>query len=445
MDFSVWQFLIDVGIVSLLLLIGTLLRVKVKLFQRLFLPASIIAGILGLIFGPSGLNILPFSKQIADYPGMLIAVVFACLPLFGPKIHFKKFAGRIGSMFSYASILFTGMWMMSMLVTIVLLQPLFKNIEDGFGLILAAGFVGGHGTAAALGESFANYGWEEATSLGMTSATVGIICSIVIGMIFVKRGAEKGKTSFLTSFKDLPDELRTGLIPAEKRQATATTTISPMNIDPLAMHIALVAMITTGGYYLSKWIEHLVGNAAIPAFSTAFIVGIIVNMLLSKTNADTYFEKENMDRISGTATDILVVFGIASIQIDVVTGYLWPLLLLLVFGIGYNYVFFKWLAPHFFKKYPFEKGLFSWGWGTGAVAMGIALLRIVDPDNQSETLDDYGMAYLPEAPIEIVIITFAPIMAMAGQSWLYVIISAVWIVVIYTIARKGKWLNVGSS
>jgi len=134
MDFSVWQFLIDVGIVSLLLLIGTLLRVKVKLFQKLFLPASIIAGILGLIFGPSGIDWLPFSDQIDAYPGMLIAVVFACLPLLGPKINFKKFAGRIGSMFSYSTILFTGMWMVSMLVTLVLLQPLFSDIEDGFGL-----------------------------------------------------------------------------------------------------------------------------------------------------------------------------------------------------------------------------------------------------------------------------------------------------------------------
>lgn len=442
MEFSVWQFLIDIGIVSGLLLIGVILRVKIPFLQRLFIPASIIAGLLGLLLGPSGLDVLPFSEQIANYPGMLIAVVFACLPLLGPKLELKKMAGRIGSMFSYASILFVAMWMISMLVTIVLLQPLFRNIEDGFGLILAAGFVGGHGTAAALGESFTHYGWEGATSLGMTSATVGIICSIVVGMFFVKRGAEKGQANFLTSFSDLPAELRTGLIPKEKREATKTTTISSMNIDPLAFHLALVAAITAGGFYLSKGIEGLISNAAIPAFSSAFIVGIIANFLLKKLKVDVHFEKEMMDRISGTATDILVVFGIASIQIDVVGSYMWPLLLLMVLGIAYNYIFFKWLAPHFFKEYAFEKGLFSWGWGTGAVAMGIALLRIVDPKNESKTLDDYGMAYLPQAPIEILIITFAPIMAVAGLSWLFIAITTIWIFVVYIIARKSGWLNI---
>ncbi|MBM7700484.1 sodium/glutamate symporter [Kurthia huakuii] len=441
MDFSVWQFLIDVGVVSFLLLLGVLLRVWIPIFQKLFLPASIIAGLLGLLLGPSGVDILPFSDQISAYPGMLIAVVFACLPLLGPKFDIRKLASRIGSMFTYSTWLFSLMWALCMLITVILLQPLFSNIHDGFGLVLAAGFVGGHGTAAAIGESFANYGWEEATSLGMTSATVGIICSIVIGMLFIKNGAEKGKTSFLTSFKDLPDELRTGLIPKHKRESSATETVSPMNIDPLALHIALVAMITALGYFASKWIEGLVGSAAIPVFSTAFLVGLVINFILSKTNADQYLEKENIDRINGTATDVLVVFGIASIQVDVVAGYIGPLLLLFIFGILYNFVFFKWLAPHFFKTYAFEKGLFSWGWGTGTVAMGIALLRVVDPKMQSEALDDYGIAYIPESPIEILVITFAPLMAVTGQSWTFIAIIFAWCAIIYAIARKNKWLN----
>ena len=39
----------DFAVVSILLAIGYFLRMKVKLFQRLFLPASIIGGLVGLI------------------------------------------------------------------------------------------------------------------------------------------------------------------------------------------------------------------------------------------------------------------------------------------------------------------------------------------------------------------------------------------------------------
>ena len=40
------------SILSMLLLLGTFLRAKIKVFQKLFLPASVIGGALGLILGP---------------------------------------------------------------------------------------------------------------------------------------------------------------------------------------------------------------------------------------------------------------------------------------------------------------------------------------------------------------------------------------------------------
>ena len=53
------------------------------------------------------------------------------------------------------------------------------------------------------------------------------------------------------------------------------------------------------------------------------------------------------------------------------------------------------------------------------MAMGIALLRIVDPKMQSKAMDDYALAYLPIAPVEILLITFVPIMFVQGLGvWL---------------------------
>lgn len=65
----------------------------------------------------------------------------------------------------------------------------------------------------------------------------------------------------------------------------------------------------------------------------------------------------------------------------------------------------------------FERQLFTWGWATGAVATGIALLRIVDPKLNSRTLEDFSLAYLPVIPVEVAAVTFAPLLVLGGAAW----------------------------
>ncbi|MCZ2257424.1 sodium/glutamate symporter [Sporosarcina sp. G11-34] len=440
MEFSPWVLFTDIGLISLLLLVGTIIRAKVKFVQRLFLPASIIAGLLGLLLGPNGIGILPFSGQIGTYPGILIAIIFGTLPLLSPRIDWNAIKTRVGSMWSYSQLAMLLMWGAGLLFALVLINPFWDNLHDGFGLLLAGGFVGGHGTAAALGDTFAQNGWEEARDLAMTSATVGIISAITIGILFIKRGSAKGHTSFLASFDELPDELRTGLIPHESRKKSLTDTVSSISIDPYIFHIAIVSIIAMGGYYLSKLGVMLLPSVAIPAFSLAFLVGLFVKKILTSTNTEKYVSTDVINRLSGSATDVLVAFGIASISISVVMDYAVPLIMLFVFGLVYAYIFFAIMSKRFFPEYWFEKGIFTWGWTTGTVAMGMALLRIVDPEAKSKTLDDYGLAYIPIAPVEILLITFAPLLVLNSQGYLFVGITFVGGLIIYLMAVKYKWL-----
>ena len=62
----------------------------------------------------------------------------------------------------------------------------------------------------------------------------------------------------------------------------------------------------------------------------------------------------------------------------------------------------------------FEKAIYTWGWFTGTIAMGIALLRDADPKMRSRCLDNYALAYLFIAPVEISLITFAPVAFLNG-------------------------------
>ena len=52
------------AVFSVLLFIGAFLRAKIRLFQKLYLPACVIGGFLGLIVGPNVLNLIPVSGDV---------------------------------------------------------------------------------------------------------------------------------------------------------------------------------------------------------------------------------------------------------------------------------------------------------------------------------------------------------------------------------------------
>lgn len=413
MEFSVWDLVTDTGLISLLLALGAFLRAKVGFVQRSFMPASIIAGVLGLILGPNGFEILPFSDFIGAYPGVLIAVVLGALPLSTLNFKWSEIIDKVGALWSYSQIIMLLMWGGGLLFALVLLVPFF-DVHYGFGLVLAAGFVGGHGTAAALGEAFAQQGWEEATALAMTSATIGAIVAISLGLILIRIGANKGYANYISSFDQLPEELKTGLLPKEKRSSIGSDTFSSISIESMTFHLGLVIFATAIGHYLSQFGESLFPSLAIPAFALSFLVGLIIRKLMQLAKADDYIDKSVMSKIGGSATDFLVAFGIASVNLTVVVNHIVPFTILIIFGILFCYFFYRVVSKYYFQENWFEKGIFTFGWITGAVAMGIALLRTVDPKLESNTLDEFGLAYISIAPVEILLITFGPLFILSG-------------------------------
>ena len=171
---TVWELFVDLGIAGALLLVGTLLRSRVVPIQRLFLPVSVIAGLSGLALGPQGADWLPFSGSISGYPGVLIALVFAALPFIAERVPLSSLSGRLMRLWAFSSISILLQWGGGIVVAVVLLRSIWVDLNPGFGTLIAVGFVGGHGTAAAVGQVFADLGWPEATSLAMMSATVSL-------------------------------------------------------------------------------------------------------------------------------------------------------------------------------------------------------------------------------------------------------------------------------
>ena len=102
--FTPWTLFTDMGFISLLLLVGKLIRVKVKFIQQLFIPPSLLAGLLGLALGPNGLGWIPLSQELGTYAAILIAGVFGALPLSSPHVSMKEITQRVGPMWAYAQV-----------------------------------------------------------------------------------------------------------------------------------------------------------------------------------------------------------------------------------------------------------------------------------------------------------------------------------------------------
>ena len=420
--FTPWTIVVDLGIISALMLLGKLIRVKVKGIQRFLIPPAVIAGILGLILGPEVLGWLPLSGSLGTYAGILIAFVFAALPFTSTSK--AKEVAKVKRIWGYSQGGMLLQWGFGGLLGILVLGKIWP-LHESFGITMPAGFCGGHGSAAALGEAFSNFGQDDILSLAMTAATVGIICSIVVGLIYLRIGTKRGYSACLTEAEKLPEELRTGLVQPENRKSIGEGMFSTISISTLTFNLSLIALVVLGGYLISKGVTRMAPSLELPVFSCSYIVGMLVKMICDRTKVSERICPETSSSLSGAFTDYLVAFGIASIKISVVTQYLVPMIILFACGLVFTscYVFFA--AKHIFKEYWFEKAMFSWGWFTGTMAMGMALLRIADPDSRSRCVDHYGIAYIFIAPVEIALITFAPIVFCSGYGLLFSSVAAV--------------------
>ena len=433
--FNPWTLFVDIGIISLLLLLGKLMRVKIKFIQKLFIPPSLLAGFIGLALGPHGFDVLPISNQTGTYAGILIAFIFGALPLTSQK---TKGNQEIGAMWVYSQAGMLLQWAFGGLLGLLVLSQ-FWPLSPAFGITMPSGYCGGHGTAAAIGQAFGQLGQDEILTLAMTAATFGIVASVILGLIFVKWGTKNKHTAYLADYKDLPSELRTGLLPQEKRESMGESTCSSISIDSLTFNLAIISAIALGGYGISKLAVYYMPGFELPVFSCAFVAGIIIKKMLDKTRASESICPQTVGHISGAMTDYLVAFGIASIKLSVVLEYIVPLAILLLSGLAVTLIYVFFMGRKLMKECWFEKALFTWGWFTGTMAMGIALLRVVDPKMKSRCMDSYALAYLFIAPVEIALITFAPVAFVNGYGLVFASICLVAALGVLSVAYFKKW------
>lgn len=413
--------LADFGIISTLILGSHLLRNRIKLLQNTYVPSAIIAGLLGLFGGPQFLDVIPFSmdaagvQNIGTYPSFLVVLLFATLFL-GKRKKRASVKGAIehaGDTFFFNLSSIFGQYGFSLIFGVLCLHPLFSYLPVGFSLLLPAGFVGGHGTAAAIGTVLESYGLEGALSISYASATVGILIGVLGGMILINLGTRLGWTRLVQTVAEMPISMKTGFVPEEEQQSMGKETISPIALDPLTWHIAIVFATAVFAYRISAWLNSLLG-ISVPVFCVALLTGALVQKIMNMGKIGRYVDRHVIHRIGSMVTDFLVAFGIASISVKVVLNFAVPLSMMFAFGTLLTLAFMWFIGRRICRNFWFERSMLMFGWNTGSVAMSMVLVRILDPDMQSGVLEDFGISYFGIAFVEIAIISLVPHLVMKG-------------------------------
>ncbi len=437
--------ILSFGTLSALLLLGKFLRVKVRLFQDLYLPASLIGGVLGLVLisllGPR----IPesWTRGWAALPGILINVVFAVLFLGARLPSVRTVWNTAGPQLAYGQIVALGQYVVGLGVVLLVLGPLF-GVPPLFGVIVPVGFEGGHGTAAGLESTFVRLGWAEGKDLGLASATIGMVSAIVVGIVLLNWAARRGHVREIDDPRRMSPTERSGIVPAEKREMFGRLITNPASIDSLALQLAFVGLAILIGYVMKATLLTVAAWAAdgarailagFPLFPLCMIGGLIVQWGLSRFSRQQLTDHGLMERIGGLALDFLVVAAVATIRLDAVARDIVPLLLVCAAGVLWNVFCVLWLARRLLPTHWFERAIAEMGQSMGVTATGLLLLRAADPRARTDAPAAFAMKQMLHEPF------------MGGGLWtstavILVALQGGWFVLFLAAALITAWLVV---
>ena len=396
-------------LLSLLLLVGKLLRVGIPLLQKLYLPSSVIGGIAGLVViqlfpGAIDRELITVAGKI---PGFLINVIFASLFLGMATPKVGEMLKLAFPQLCFGQILAWGQYVLGLGITGFVLAPLF-GVPPAFGNLLEIGFQGGHGTVGGMTSVFENFDWRDGIALGYTVATAGMIIAVIVGMVLINWATRNGYI-VCTERRDNSDAFRLrGIYRRDEQPAAGRQTVLCDSIDSLGWHCALAGLAIGIGYLCLRGLQ--IGEAyclpdaevrifsGFPLFPLCMVAGLLIQLLARRAKVDSLIDRGQMQRIAGASLDFLVVAAVATIRIEVVLRNWLPLTILIAAGTLLSVLMVIFVAPKLFREGWFERAISDFGQSLGVTATGLLLLRTVDPENRSGAAESFGCKQLLHEP-----------------------------------------------
>ena len=421
---AVWAFMIQLGLLLLFLMLGNTLRRKIPLFRNCLIPTALLGGAMLLAVNVFCKRILSFSlvdnrlMQVITYH--CLAIGFAAMSLKTEKSTHKTSRAQVVEFGALQG----GTYMLQAFIGLGITIVLFLMTQGGqqvisyiCGLILPLGFGQGPGNALSWDINFTNISATQFAgngSFGLSLASIGFLVASVFGVLHINISKKRGTLK-------VRDARPAGEV-VDQTNPDGNEIPDSESVDKFTLQVGFVAL----AYALSFGFMCLLGvlsdftnsiawgfNFLWASLSAMLIRFVVKRLRRGKLMSREYINNYQMDRISGFSFDLMIVAGVAAIEINDIKRYLLPIVILSIAGTLVTYFYIRRVSRECFRGFEHEFFLMSFGTLTGTASNGMILMKEVDPGLRTPTSSLYVLSNFPGM---IMIAPLLLLLSFAGQS-----------------------------
>ena len=402
---AVWGFLVQLGLLLLFLMLGNIIGRTVPLFRKCLIPSALLGGALLLV-----VNVITkqFGLVLVDNRLMQVityhclAIGFASMSLKTEKSTHKtnkvqvlEFGALQGGCYMLQAFAGLGITLFLFMLT----RYGDKVISYICGLILPLAFGQGPGNALSWDINFTNTPAAQFAgngSFGLSLASIGFVVASVLGVLYINIYKKRGE---LYVRKSRVGDATIDLTNPSGQEIPDSESVDKFTIQ--AGFVALSYALSFGFMYLLGILSDFTNSIAwgfnfLWASLFAMLIKVIVKLLRNKNLMHReYINNYQMDRISGFSFDLMIVAGVAAIEINDIKNYIVPVLLLSVIGAVITYIYIRLVAKECFKGFEHEMFLMCYGTMTGTASNGMILMKEIDPSLRTPTSSLYILSNFP--------------------------------------------------
>ena len=429
---AVWGFMVQFGLLLLFLLLGNILRRVVPFLRKCLVPSALLGGTLLLI---TNYICKQFKIQLVDMRLMQVityhclAIGFAAMSLKTEKSAHKTHPAQVVEFGALQGGTYMLQAFVGLGITIVLF--LITRYSDQIvsyisGLILPLAYGQGPGNAMSWDINFTN---TEATqfagngSFGLSLASIGFVVASVFGVLYINIHKKKSGLTVRN--------VRAGQETVDQTNPNGDEIPDSESVDKFTLQLGFVVLayaLSFGFMCLLAVLSDFTNSIAwgfnfLWASLAAMLIKWVVKRLRRyKLMNREYINNYQMDRIAGLSFDLMIVAGVAAIEINDIKNYILPIVVLSVVGMVITYAYIRKVAKECFKGFEHEFFLMSFGTLTGTASNGVILMKQIDPGLRTPTSSLY---ILSNFPAMVMIAPLLLLLGFAGKSFQNAVIACV--------------------
>lgn len=314
------------AIASLLYLLGIYIVNHISILRRLCIPAPVIGGLIFSILVAilQSTNIITIKLDSEFIQNFFMLAFFTTIGL-GASLKLLRLGGKVLILY----FIFCGfLAVFQNLISISLAKVL--NIPPLLGLTAGSmSMEGGHGNAAAYGQTIRDMGFDSALTAALAAATLGLVAGCFVGGPVVK--------FLITKYNLKPEhaEETTTDYGNVKSNEYLHNRMNPTTIFFLQFTIVTICMAI--GSYLGNTFSDLTG-INIPIYVGAMFVAVIIRNI-SEYNNLNLIDMKFVDKISDISLSLFLSIALMSIQLTEIYQLALPLIIIVLIQVVFIVLF----------------------------------------------------------------------------------------------------------